>query len=147
MRLMGILASGALIAGAAIAAEKPVKMKDLPAAVRKTVQEQTKTAELKGLSTEVENGKTYYEAETKVDGKSRDILIDPEGRVVEVEEQTALASVPAPVKATLDKAAHNGKILKVETVTRGSEVSYEAMVSKNGKRSEVAVAADGRLKK
>jgi hypothetical protein len=32
-------------------------------------------------------------------------------------------------------------------VTKGSVVSYEAVVSKNGKKTEVAVAADGTLKK
>jgi uncharacterized membrane protein YkoI len=147
MKITGIVTSIALLACSAIAAERSVKMKDLPAPVQKTVQEQTKNAELKGLSKEVENGKTFYEAETRVNGKSRDILIDPTGAVVEVEEETTLDSVPAPVKATLEKAAQTGKILKVETVTKGNAVSYEAVVSKNGKKSEVAVDADGTIKK
>ena len=47
---------------AAFGAEKPLKMKDLPSAVQKAVQAQTKGAELKRLSKEVENGKTFYEA-------------------------------------------------------------------------------------
>src|SRR5579871_5160914 len=111
MKMMGILASSLLFIMPALAAEKPVKMKDLPAAVQKTVQEQTRNAELNGLSQETENGQTYYEAETKVNGKSRDVLIDTAGKVVEVEEQTTLESVPAPVKATLEKAARGGKIL------------------------------------
>jgi uncharacterized membrane protein YdfJ with MMPL/SSD domain len=50
-------------------------------------------------------------------------------------------------KAAIQKAAQNGKVLKVETVTKGSAVSYEAVVSKNGKKSEVAVEADGTIKK
>ena len=147
MKTTGIVISIALLACAAIAAEKPVKMKDLPAPVQKAVQEQIKDAQLKGLSRETENGKVFYEAETMVNGKSRDILMDANGAVVEVEEETTLDNVPAPVKATLEKSAQRAKILKVETVTKGSVVSYEAVVSKNGKKTEVAVAADGTLKK
>ena len=144
MKLTGILAVMALLLGAA---EKKLKLADLPAPVQKTVQEQTKSAELKGLSKEVENGKTLYEVETMANGKSRDLLVDTSGQIVEVEEAATLESVPAAVKAALEKAAVKGKILKVETVTKGSAVSYEAVVSKNGKKSEVAVEADGTIKK
>jgi uncharacterized membrane protein YkoI len=141
MKLSGILIAVTLLAGAA---EMKLKLADLPAAVQKTVQEQTKNAELKGLSKEVENGKTFYEIETIANGKSRDLLVNPSGRIVELEEATTFESVPAAVKAALTQ---KGKILKIETVTRGSAVTYEAVVSKNGKKSEVAVEADGSVKK
>jgi uncharacterized membrane protein YkoI len=141
MKLLTTLTAVALLAGAA---ETKVKLADLPAQVQKTVQEQTKNAELKGLSKEVENGKTFYEIETIVNGKSRDLLVDPSGKIIELEEATTLESVPAAVKAAL---APKGKILKIETVTRGKAVSYEAVVSKNGKKSEIAVEADGTIKK
>jgi hypothetical protein len=70
--------------------------------------------------------------------------VNPSGRIVELEEATTFESVPAAVKAALTQ---KGKILKIETVTRGSAVTYEAVVSKNGKKSEVAVEADGSVKK
>ena len=134
-------------AGAAVmlaAQETKVQMKDLPAAVQKTVQEQTRTAKLRGLAKEVENGKTFYEAETTVNGKSRDVLMDPEGNVVEVEEAATLAAIPEAARKALEKqAGASGKILSVETVTKGSTVTYEAVIQKAGKKSEVAVGADG----
>jgi hypothetical protein len=37
--------------------------------------------------------------------------------------------------------------VKLETITQGSVVSYEAVVEKGGKKSEVAVDADGSLKR
>ncbi|MGA7240779.1 MAG: hypothetical protein WBY44_34160 [Bryobacteraceae bacterium] len=49
---------------AAAAAEKKVELNDLPPAVQKAVAEQTKNAELKGLSKETEHGVTSYEIET-----------------------------------------------------------------------------------
>ena len=67
----------------AVASKKAVKMKDLPPAVQKAVQEQTQGAELKGLAKEVEKGKTFYEAETLVNGRARDLLFDDAGALVE----------------------------------------------------------------
>ncbi len=128
------------------ASETRVKMKDLPEAVQKTVKEQTKTAELRGLAKEVENGKTFYEAETKVNGKSRDILIDPTGVVVEVEEAIAFHSIPEAAKKALQAKAGSGKILSAESVTKGAVVSYEAVLLKNGKKSEIVVNSDGSSK-
>jgi len=76
-------------------------MKGLPSAVQKTVQEQIKTGKLRGLSREVEGGKTYYEAETTVNGKSRDILMDEAGAIVEVEEATPFESIPEAAREAL----------------------------------------------
>lgn len=133
-----------LAASAAVfASEVRVQMKDLPAPVRQTVQEQTRNATLRGLAREVEHGNTYYEAEMFVNGKNRDVLIDPSGKIVEVEEEITLSSVPDQARAGLEKLAGGGKIVRVESVTRGSVVSYEAVVQKNGKKSEVAVNSDG----
>ncbi len=136
------------ICGALSAQETKVQMKDLPPAVQKTVQEQTRTAKLRGLAKEVENGKTFYEAETTLNGKSRDVLIDPAGTVVEVEEATTLAAIPEPArKALQQQAGPAGKILSVESVAKGSVTDYEAVIQKGGKKSEFAVHADGSLVK
>jgi len=137
----------ALVALSLFAAETRIQMKDLPPPIQKTVEEQTKTAKLRGLSKEVDHGKTYYEAETTVDGKSRDILMDATGVIVEVEEATAFAGIPAAARKALQTKAGSGKILSVESVTRGSTVSYEAVIERNGKKSEVAVNADGSVHK
>lgn len=144
---LAIFVMGAAMTSGVSAAEKPVKMKDLPPAVQKTVQIETKAAKLIGLSEGVEGGKTMYEVETKVNGKSRDLIVDGAGAVVEVEQQVELASVPAPVRATIERAAAGAKIVKVESVTKAGAVSYEATINKGGKKSEVAIAGDGTVKK
>jgi uncharacterized membrane protein YkoI len=142
MKLLTILAAAAAIAGAA---EKTVAMKDLPPAVQKTVQDQTKGAEIKGLSMEKENGKTTYEVETMVNGKHRDLEIDSTGAVTEIEEETTLDSIPPAAKAVMSRKAMGGRIAMVETVTNGGAVvAYEAeYVDKNGRKREVRVKPDG----
>ena len=61
-------------------------MKDLPPAVQQSVQAQTAGAQIKGFSKETEKGKTVYEVETLVNGKTRDITLDATGAVVELDE-------------------------------------------------------------
>ncbi len=126
-------------------ASKILDMKQLPGAVQKTVQEQTKGATIRGLSKEVENGKTQYELETTVDGRSRDLLIDPTGKVLEVEEEVDIAKLPAAVKAEIKKSLGDAKLLKLESATKDGVVTgYEASVEKAGKKSSLAMGPDGK---
>lgn len=125
------------------AALKKLTLKDLPAAVQKTVEAETKGAELKGLSKETEKGQTQYEVESVVNGKTRDFIVDAKGAVVEVEEEAAIASIPAAARAAIEKAAAGGKITRVETLTKGGVTTYEAAFTKGGRAHEVGVKADG----
>lgn len=125
--------------------EKAIHRSDLPPVVEKTVTAQSKGAIIKGFSQEKENGQTYYEAEMTVNGRSRDVLIDPNGNVVEVEEQVALDSLPTVVKEGLQAKAGQGKIVKVESLTKHDKlVAYEAKVQAAGKRSEIQVSPEGK---
>jgi uncharacterized membrane protein YkoI len=133
-----------LIASAALAAEKKVKLEELPPAVQAAVREQTKNAALVGVSAEKEKGKTFYEVETKVGGKSHDLLLDQTGAVVQTEDEIDTETVPASAKSAIQKRAAGGTISKVEKVTTGTVISYEAVIrTKAGKTVEYAVNADG----
>jgi len=134
-----------LLAGNASAQEKKIKRSDLPTAVEKTVAVQSTGATIRGFSTEIENGKTLYEAELTVNGHSKDISMTADGSIVEIEEQVPLDSLPAEVKAGLQAKAGTGKILKVESLTKKDKiVAYEAKVETNGKKTEVQVGPDGK---
>ncbi|HVW12071.1 MAG TPA: hypothetical protein VHC90_26010 [Bryobacteraceae bacterium] len=141
---MKIIFALTLFTIAAFAADTKVKLENLPPAVQAAVKEQTKNATLVGLSTEKENGKTTYEVETKVNGKSRDLELDKTGALLETEDEVDINTIPAAAKAALQKRAGAGTITKVEKVTAGSSISYEAAIrTKAGKSTEAAVNADG----
>jgi uncharacterized membrane protein YkoI len=126
--------------------EKKVKMKDLPAAVQQTVREQSKGATIRGLAQETEDGVMNYEVELKVNGHNKDVLIAPSGEVVEIEEQVTLASLPATVQTTIKQNAGGGRIVGVESITKGNAVvAYEAHVKGAGKSREIKVSAEGQL--
>jgi hypothetical protein len=133
------------LATIAAAQEKKIQRADLPPAVEKTVSAQSEGATIKGFSTEKEKGQTYYEAEMTVSGHSKDILIDANGGIAEIEEQVAVDSLPAAVKDGLQAKAGSGKILKVESLTKHDElVAYEAVVQTAGKKKEIQVGPDGK---
>src|SRR6202007_243884 len=100
-----ILVAGLVFAASAGAQEKKIKRSDLPTAVEKTVAAQSAGATVKRFSKENEKGQTYYEAEMVVNGHSKDLLIDANGVIVEVEEEVATNALPAEVKAGLQAKA------------------------------------------
>ena len=99
MKYTTIALTGCLaVMGSAMAQEKKIKRSDLPAAVEKIVAEQNKGATIRGFSEEKERGKTTYELQMTVNGHSKDLLMDENGVVIEVEEQVALEALPTEVR-------------------------------------------------
>ena len=142
------LVAAAVFAVAGFAADKPVKFADLPAGVQKTMLKETEAtgAKIKNTLVEVEDGKTYYECESILaNGKTRDFLVDPRGNVAEVEDEVEAGEVPAAVKAAVEKAAAGGgRITKLEAVKKNGKVTgYEASITKNGKKTGLALHPDG----
>jgi len=142
---IGLLLVSLVLVGSALAQGKKINRSDLPVAVEKTVVEQSKGATIRGFSEEKENGQTTYEAEMLVNGHSKDVQMDANGAVIEIEEQVDLQAVSAEVKAGLQVKAGKGKITKVESITKKDKlVAYEAKVVTDGKKSEVQVGPDGK---
>lgn len=124
-----------------IAGQK-IAMTKLPPAVKATVEAESKGATVKGISSEKENGKTVYELETLVNGRTRDLMIDSAGKVYVVEEQLDVDKAPAPVKAALEA---KGKIVALESVMENGRTHYEGQVqTKAGKKVAIELDADGK---
>lgn len=144
MLLVGLFSLAACVVAFAAVKEKTLQKSELPAAVQKTADEQSKAATVRGYASEVEDGKLQYEVQLTVNGHSKDVSIASDGAVLEVEEQVELSALPAGVREGLQKKAGAGKIAKVESLTKGGKlVAYEAQVLTGKKRSEVQVGPDG----
>lgn len=129
----------------ALGQEKKVKKSDLPAAVQKTADEQSKGATVRGYSKETEDGKLEYEVQLTMNGHSKDITMDPQGNVMEIEEEVDMKTLPAEVRTGLQKLAGKATVGKVESLTKhGSLVAYEAQVRDGKKHSEIQVGPDGK---
>jgi hypothetical protein len=134
-----------VLVASAFSQEKKIKRSDLPAAVEKSVVEQSKGATIRGISEEKVNGQTTYEVEMLVNGHGKDVQMDANGAVIEIEEQVDLQALSATVSAGLRAKAGKGKITKVESITKKDKlVAYEAQVVTGGKKFEVQVGPDGK---
>ncbi len=131
-----------LVVGTLLLAESKVEISKAPLPVQKTVAEQTKAATFVGLTKEKEAGKTVYELETKLNGLTRDLMIASDGSILLIEEEIKLFDAPAPVQAAVEKQA--GKLIKFESLTEGTKVTYEAEIENvKKKRAEFKFSADG----
>ncbi|HUK30949.1 MAG TPA: PepSY domain-containing protein [Candidatus Acidoferrum sp.] len=141
--------SAILVAGftclPALAQDKKLQRSDLPPAVGKTADEQSKGATVRGYSSEVEDGKLEYEVELTINGHNRDVSIDANGNVIEIEDVVEFSSLSPAVQNGLNKKAGTGKITKVESITKkGKIVAYEAHVLDGTKKREIQVGPDGK---
>ena len=144
MKIREFVIAVAMIAVAALAhaADQKTTLKNLPPAVKATVDAESKGATIKGISSEKEGGKTVYELETLVNGRTRDLMIDASGKVYLVEEQLDIDKAPPAVRAALEA---KGKIVALESVVEHGKTRYEGRVkTKAGKTVAVEVDADGK---
>jgi len=143
-RFLIVCTAAAALVLCAPAEDKKLAMKDLPPAVQKTVEAETKGAEVKSISKEVEKGVTQFEVETMVNGKHRDFEVDVNGKLLVVEEEISIDAIPAAAKAAILKKVGDGKLELVETFKKGSETQYEiSYTTKKGKKEEALFKADG----
>jgi hypothetical protein len=125
-------------------AETHVSCNTLPAAVLHQAKIEAGDATIHGCVKDKENGKLIYEVETLADGRSKDIVLDASGSVLEVEQEVAASSLPAAVSDAIARAAHGAKVGKIESVTRGGAISsYETTIVEKGRRREVAFNPQG----
>ncbi len=133
-----------LAAVPAPAQERKVTRDQLPPAVTAAVDRETQGSTIKAFSTEREHGKQIYEAETVVDGRTRDVSFAADGTVEEVEEEVAFNSLPQEAQAAITARANGAQTLKVEALHKhGKLVAYEATTLKAGKKGEVQVGPHG----
>src|SRR5262245_33481390 len=100
------------------AQEKKITREKLPPAVEKTVAKESQGATVKGFSTETEHRQRFYEVSLLVDGHNKDISIDKDGNVVEIEEQVTLESLPEGAQESIKKTANGGTIEMIESLTK-----------------------------
>jgi hypothetical protein len=151
-KLLVMFAMGSLVlftlGGSAVAQEtkgKALLLKDLPAAVQKTVQDNLKGGEIKNIGKETEGGIEQYEIESVLNGKARDFNVDTTGKLLLMEEATTIDAIPAAAKASILKKVADGKLGVVETYLKtGQPMAYEASYAdKHGRKHAVLVKADG----
>ena len=142
--LNGCLTGFASAQAPAAPAETKMTLAQMPPAVQAAVKAQGHGVTVRELAKEMKGGVAFYEASLVVDGRTRDILFDEQGKIVTLEEQKSLSEIPAGARDAIQKAVGAGKLTGVEKVTEGGRTFYEGHVTNKGQISEVMVDAEGK---
>lgn len=141
LALLGMLAD-------ARAAEKKIKIEDLPKAVARAAKKAFPEARVVAAAREKnDEGETVFEVELKLDGKSVDLTIDEEGEIEAIEKEIEPEDLPRAVLKAVKTKFPRAKITRVEEVTdEDDKVVYELAFSPEGKKSfEVVMAPNGKI--
>src|SRR5467141_1368974 len=134
-----------LLTIAAAAQEKKITAKDVPAAVISAFKTAYPNATIRGYAREKENGKVFYEIESREGTTTRDVLYNPDGTVAEIEESIAATDLPLEVQQALKEKFPKAVITKVEKTTAGDKVSYEIVARQGKKRVTIEFDSSGKV--
>jgi hypothetical protein len=146
---------GAMVAIVTYAAkaEKDKKMQ-LPAAVKAALSRLYPQAQIDEAELEDE-GVKVYEVELELGSEELELMMTPDGMLVEVETEISMDALPPAVAKAITEAAQGAKIEEVsKEVTYAvvklvkldkPQTSYEAELTKDGAECEIEVAADGKV--
>lgn len=109
----------------------------MPAAVLSAFSKAWPTATVVAFAEETKDGKAYFEIESRDGNVARDVLLAPDGSIVEVEEVVPEAALPAAVVEAARALGKRVVIRKAEKVTRGKVVTY-SLELKGAKVKEAA---------
>jgi len=165
-RLMLVVALCFVASRVSAAEEDEVKMKlaACPAAVQKTLKREAGGAKISEVDKELEDGKTIYEVDVKIDGKNYEVTVAEDGTLLEKvldedgkeeqedraaeqveEEKIKLSDCPVAVQKTLKREATGEAIETVDKETDDGKTVYEVDVKIGGRNYEIKVAPDGTL--
>ena len=142
---IAITASLSLAALRAGEKETPVKLASLPPAVQIAIKAEAGEGKIKSIVSEVDGKETNYEVVVVKGKQTLEYKFSPAGRLIETEEEVALAAVPEVVRAAIEKRAAGSKILEVEKVTVDGKTFFEAEIKTAKGREEVKFSAKGKV--
>lgn len=98
------------------------------------------------VARERRDGKVVYEIESKDGTTRRDLIYNVEGHTLEIEEILPADSVPAAVRAGLERDLKGATIMGAERVMRGDTVLYEVQARKAGRTQILTYDPEGTRK-
>lgn len=146
-RLALVVIGVSLTCLAVSAQEAKIKESDVPQAVVAAFKSAYPNATVKGYSKERENGKLFYEIESKDGSTMRDLLYNPDGSVAEIEETVAATDLPAEAQQAIQAKYPKAIVSRAERVTRGDKIEYEVSARRGKQRISLVFDADGKVLK
>lgn len=108
----------------------------LPSVVGTAFHQAYPSARILHVSRELQEGQVVYEIESQDGSMRRDLLYGVDAQTLEIEEILPADSVPAVVRAAVQRDLAGAAILGGERIMRGAVTVYEVQIRKGG-RTEI----------
>src|SRR6266404_1561562 len=128
------------------AQEKKITAKQVPAAVIAAFKNSYPNATIRGYAQEKENGKVFYEIESREGTTRRDVLYNADGTVAEVEESIPATDLPADAQQAIKQKYPRAVIILAEKTTAGDTVAYEVSLRNGKQRIGMEFDSSGKIK-
>jgi hypothetical protein len=150
IRFIAAASLGLVLGMTMAAAGQETKLSDCPAAVRKTIEAETKGARIQTVHKGNEGDETIYWADAVIGGRMYAIGVLEDGTLAEMnlaldDSEIPFERCPAAVQATFRHEAFGLAVKSVGKDMRFGAMIYETTVQHRGKTYEIAVAEDGTL--
>ena len=127
--------------------EKKIGANEVPLIIITNFKAAYPNATIHGYASEKENGKQYYEIESREGTTLRDVLYNPDGTIAEVEESIDASDLPASVQETFRQQHPRAVITLAEKTTVGDKVTYEVKAREGRKRFSIEFDSSGKALK
>ena len=126
--------------------ETKVPLDQVPAAVKDAVKKKFPDAKMEEAEKEVKDGKTTFELLIKEDSKKITVSLKEDGTILEIEKEIAAKDLPEAVASAVKSKYPSGTVKKAEEVTVDEKVTFEVIVSQEGKKNrEIALDKAGKI--
>lgn len=133
----------ALLLAAGAASAQAQRRDSLPTVIATAFHQAYPDARVLNVSRERRDGKWVYEIESQDGPTRRDLIYDLAGNTLEIEEIIPADSVPAAVRAAVERDMKGATLVGAERVTRGTVTLYEVEIRRNGRRQYLTYDPDG----
>src|SRR6266404_4516878 len=140
-----IVAAIALFSFSAVAQQKKITAREVPAAVITAFKNYYPNATIRGYARENEHGKVFYEIESREGTMSRDVLYNADGTVAEIEESMAATDLPADARQAIKQKYPKAVIRLAEKTTAGDKITYEVSLRQGKRRMSMEFDANGKV--
>ena len=125
--------------------EKRVTAKDVPPIIIANFKRAYPKATIRGYASEIENGKQYYEIESREGAMRRDVLYNVDGSIAEIEEVIDASALPRAALQALRQSHPRAVITLTEKTVAGDKITYEVHAREGRKRFAMEFDSDGKL--
>lgn len=140
-----------LWASTAQADEENIPIDKLPKAVVDAVKAKYADAKLVGAEKETKGDKTFYEVVIKNKDQTIELVLTPEGKIVEIEQPIAPKDLPKAVTDAIEKKYPKATVKSVEEITKEDKKTYgvllenELMIGKEKQKVQLQLTANGQI--